>query len=336
MIKKCLKAIAVFSIGLSFWACSPSKEKIQIMGEAQGTYYSIAYFDDLNRDLKFQIDSILDAFDQSVSVYQPQSIVSKVNRNEDVLLDDWFINNFDEAIRIAKLTDGAMDITIGPLANVWGFGTFDKPEKINSVLIDSLKQLVNYKAVSIQERHLIKQDPRIQLNFNAIAQGNSVDVLGNYFKTLGIDNFLIDVGGELLASGEKLNGEKWLVGIEKPTETDTDERELQETFALKNRALATSGNYRKYYEIDDIRYAHSLDPQTGYPVRHSLLSVSVAAKTCTEADAFATAFMVMGLEKSLLFISQHPEIQAYFIYFDRVKGVQTQMSEGFMAGLVRE
>lgn len=336
MIKYYLKAFVISSIGLLFFACTPAKEKIHLLGEAQGTYYSIIYFDDFNRNLKVQVDSILDAFDQSVSVYQPQSIVSKVNRNEVVLLDEWFLNNFEEAIRIAELTDGAMDITIGPLANAWGFGTFDKPEKIDPVLIDSLKQLVDYRAVSVQSGRLVKQDPRMLLNFNAIAQGNSVDVLGDYFISLGISDFLIDVGGELLANGEKLNGEKWIVGVEKPAESATAERELQETFALKNKALATSGNYRKYYEIDGVRYAHSLDPKTGYPVQHSLLSVSVLAKTCTEADAFATAFMVMGREKALAFILQHPEIQAYFIYFNKDNGIETQMSDGFMDALEME
>ena len=335
MIKNTIKAFVISSIGLFFFACSPAKEKIHLLGEAQGTYYSIIYFDDFDRNLKVQVDSILDAFDQSVSVYKTQSIVSKVNRNEEVLLDKWFLNNFEEAIRIAELTDGAMDITIGPLANAWGFGTFDQPEKIDSVLIDSLKQLVDFRSVTVMDRRLVKRDPRIQLNFNAIAQGNSVDVLGEYFISLGISNFLIDVGGELLAHGEKPKGEKWLVGIEKPTESADEDRELQETFALRNMALATSGNYRKYYEIDGVRYAHSLDPKTGYPVRHSLLSVSVLAKTCTEADAFATAFMVMGREKALAFINQHPEIQAYFIYFDKENGIETQMSDGFMNALKR-
>ncbi|MDA3905308.1 MAG: FAD:protein FMN transferase [Bacteroidales bacterium] len=335
-IKNILKVFVITNFGFFFLSCSSSNEKIHLIGEAQGTYYSIIYFDDSERNLKFQIDSILDAFDQSVSIYKPQSIVSKVNRNEDVLLNNWFLNNFYEAIRIAKLTDGAMDITIGPLANAWGFGTFDQPEIIDSVLIDSVKQLVNFRAVSIQDRRLIKQDPRIQLNFNAIAQGNSVDVVGDYFISLGIDNFLIDIGGELLGKGEKPNGEKWIVGIEKPSESSDDERVLQQTFALQNNALATSGNYRKYYEIDGVRYAHSLDPKTGFPVEHSLLSVSVLTKTCTEADAFATAFMVMGIEKSLRYIEQHAEIQAYFIYFDKEYGIQTQMSDGFMKALELE
>jgi len=336
MIKNNFQAIVFASIGLFFLACSPQKEKIHLMGEAQGTYYSIIYFDDSGRDLKFQIDSILDAFDLSVSIYKPQSIVSKVNKNEEVVLDEWFIDNFNQSIRIAELTDGAMDITIGPLANAWGFGTFEQPENIDPILIDSLKKLVNYKDISISEGRIVKQDPRMQLNFSAIAQGNSVDVIGAYFLSLGIDNFLIDIGGEVLARGEKTDGEKWLVGVEKPSESAEEERELQQTFALKNCALATSGNYRKYYEIDGVRYAHSLDPKTGYPVSHSLLSVSVLANTCTEADAFATAFMVMGIEKALMLIEKHPEIQAYFIYFDKYKGIETLMSSGFMNALESE
>ncbi len=333
MIKLRFKNLFVLGVALFFAACSHKPERMQLLGEAQGTYYSIIYFDDLNRNLKVEVDSILDAFDQSVSIYQPQSIVSKANRNEDVELDTWFVTNFNEAIRIAKLTDGAMDITIGPLANAWGFGNYAHPDKIDPILIDSLRKLVDYRAVQIVNNHLIKKDPRMLLNFNAIAQGNSVDVLGAYFSSLGIDNYLIDVGGELLAKGEKPNNEKWKVGIEKPSENSDDERELEHTFALKDCALATSGNYRKYYEIDGVRYAHSLDPKTGYPVQHSLLSASVLAKTCTEADAFATAFMVMGLDKALAFIDQHPEIQAYFIYHDKDNGFQTKMSDGFLEAL---
>jgi thiamine biosynthesis lipoprotein len=330
-----LKTIATISFGFFLASCSPTIEKQQLIGEAQGTYYSILYYDSLNRNLKQEIDSILDKFDQSVSIYQKQSIVSKVNRNEEVELDQWFVNNFNEAIRVAELTDGAMDITIGPLTNAWGFGTFDQPDKIDPKKIDSLRQLVNFRAVSIQNNRLVKQDARMQLNFNAIAQGNSVDVLAQYFRTLGIKNFLIDIGGELLACGTKPENENWVVGIEKPSDSANSSRELQQSYKLKNRALATSGNYRKYYEIDQIRYAHSIDPNTGYPVQHSLLSVSVLANSCTEADAYATAFMVMGMEKALEFITKHPEVQAYFIYFDEEKGIQTQMSEGFMGNLIK-
>lgn len=334
MFLKYLKSVVLFCIVLFAFSCAEPEKKIHLKGQAQGTYYSIIYFDESSRNLQVEIDSILDAFDQSVSVYQPNSIVSKVNRNEDVLLDDWFINNFNAAIRIAELTNGAMDITIAPLANIWGFGTYAQPDRIDSTLIDSLKLLVDYRAISIVDRKLIKQDPRIQLNFNAIAQGNSVDLVGDFLLSLGINNFLIDIGGEVLAKGGKLNNENWIVGIEKPTENLTEERELQISFPLFNRAMATSGNYRKYYEIDGIRYAHSLDPTTGFPVRHSVLSVSVLADNCTDADAYATAFMVMGMEKALAFIANHPEIQAYFIYFDALNGLQVKMSSGFEAILV--
>lgn len=330
MIKIFFRAFVLSSIGLFLFACTPQMQKIKLEGEAQGTYYAITYFDVQNRYLKAQVDSILDAFDQSVSVYQPQSIVSKVNRNEEVDVDVWFENNFDAAERIARLTDGAMDITIGPLANAWGFGTFSEPDKIDPVLIDSLRKLVDYKAVRIENKRLVKKDPRMELNFNAIAQGNSVDVLGQYFQSLGITNYLIDVGGEILGRGHKPDGENWIVGIEKPTDNSNYERELEQTFPLINKAMATSGNYRKYYEIDGVRYAHSIDPKSGYPVQHSLLSVSVLSDNCTDADGFATAFMVMGMEKSLQFIAEHPEIQAYFIYYDKDEGMKTKMSKGFM------
>jgi len=311
------KILFFFFIVLGFSSCqAPTYEKMYINGLAQGTYYAITYYDYQSRDFQNDVDSLLAAFDLSVSVYQPNSIVSKVNRNErDVVLDDWFIGNFELSQEISEETEGSFDMTIAPLANVWGFGTFEKPDSINVALIDSLKQFVDYRKVALKNGAVLKENPGIQLNFNAIAQGYAVDVLADYFVEQGIDNLLIDLGGEIIAKGEKPNGDSWKIGIEIPEE-NAESRFYNSIVHLKNEAVATSGNYRKFYEIDGVKYAHSLDPKTGYPVKHSLLSTTVIAKTAAIADAYATAFMVLGVDKSLKLAEKHPDLKVYLIYDD--------------------
>ena len=280
--------LLLFAIGLFSCNQEPLK-KIQFNGLAQGTYYSITYFDSESRNFQYDIDSILDAFDQSVSVYQKNSIVSRVNRNEkNVVLDDWFIKNFNLSQKISSETEGSFDITIAPLANIWGFGTFEKPDSINPQLVDSMRQFVDFRKVKIKDGNVRKENYNIQLNFNAIAQGYAVDVVGEFIQNQGIDNFLVDIGGEIFAKGMKPSGETWKIGIEVPDEK-AEKRIYSTIISINNEAVATSGNYRKFYEIDGVKYAHSLDPNTGYPVRHSLLSTTVIAPTSAEADAYTTA-----------------------------------------------
>jgi thiamine biosynthesis lipoprotein len=287
----------------------------------------VTYFDNQNRDFQSALDSLLKEFDQSVSVYQPNSIVSKVNRNEDIELDEWFIDNFNLSQQVSKETDGAFDLTIAPIANVWGFGTFQKPDSVNHHLIDSLKQIVDYRKVSVFNKRLIKEDSRIMLNFNAVAQGFAVDVMGEFLQSQGIENFLIDLGGEIYAKGSKPNGDPWKIGIEIP-EDGAEERFYNRIVSLKDEAVATSGNYRKFYELDGVKYAHSLNPKTGYPVRHSLLSTTVIAPTAGEADAYATAFMVMGVDATLEFIKSKPNLKVYLMYDDAGE-IKTAMSPNF-------
>lgn len=321
----CLSLLVV----LSFSACQQQTQlkKVHFVGAAQGTYYAITYFDVSSRDFQPEIDSILRAFDQSVSIYQPNSIVSKINRNENAELDDWFIDNFNLSQKIAQETEGSLDITIAPIANVWGFGTFTKPDSVNHALIDSLKQYVDYQKVRIINRQLIKENEHIQLNYNAVAQGFAVDVLSDFLKSKGVDIHLIDLGGEIYACGHKPNGDQWKIGIEIP-EDGAEERFYNKIVSIENEAVATSGNYRKFYALDGVKYAHSLNPRTGYPVKHSLLSTTVIAPKSGEADAYATAFMVMGVDKTLEFTKQHPEINVYLM-FDEGGEIKTAMSEGF-------
>lgn len=317
-------------ISTLFVSCNQKTfKKVQFTGAAQGTYYSITYFDEDARDFQLEVDSILDAFDQSVSIYQANSIVSKVNRNEDVELDDWFIGNFELSQKISKETDGLFDITIGPIANIWGFGTFERPNSIDPNKIDSALQFVGFHKIKLQGGKIIKENPHMQLNFNAVAQGYSVDVLAAYLESNGIENYLIDVGGEIFAKGRKPNGDKWKIGIEIPEE-GAEERFYNKIVSVENEAVATSGNYRKFYEIDGVKYAHSLNPKTGYPVRHSLLSATVIASTAGKADAYATAFMVMGVDKTLDFVKDRPDLKVYLM-FDENGEIKTAMSDNFNA-----
>ncbi|OYT16490.1 MAG: thiamine biosynthesis protein ApbE [Bacteroidetes bacterium 4572_77] len=332
----------IFFVKISFWflliavlfsACeSKPQKKIQLSGTAQGTYYAISYYDSQDRDFQKAIDSILSAFDQSVSVYQTNSVVSRINRNDStVVLDEWFLGNFNLAQQIAQETNGSFDITIAPIANIWGFGTFEKPDSINPQLIDSLKQYVDYRKVKLLNQQLQKENPAIQLNFNAIAQGYAVDVLADYLTSQQISNYLIDIGGEIVAKGQKPNGDKWKIGLEIP-EDDAQNRTYNSIIVLEDKAVATSGNYRKFYVIDGVKYAHSLNPKTAYPVQHSLLSATVIAPNAAQADAYATAFMVMGVEKALAFVNAKPNLQAYFV-FEKDGALQISMSEGFEAYL---
>lgn len=330
-LKKNKITLLLFAIGL-FSCNNEPLEKIQFNGLAQGTYYSITYFDTESRNFQYDIDSILAAFDQSVSVYQKNSIVSRINRNEkNIVLDDWFIKNFNLSQRISSETEGSFDITIAPLANIWGFGTFEKPDSINPQLVDSLRQYVDFRKVKIEDGKVIKENSNIQLNFNAIAQGYAVDVVGEFIQSQGIDNFLVDIGGEIFAKGSKPSGEAWKIGIEVPDE-NAEKRIYSSIISINNEAVATSGNYRKFYEINGVKYAHSLDPITGFPVKHSLLSTTVIAPTSAEADAYATAFMVLGVEKTLEYAKTNNSIKVYLMY-DVDGEVHTAMSDNFKAYL---
>ena len=285
----------------------------QYDGFTQGTYYSIKCFDKENRDLRPLIDSLLADFDMTASIFNPNSIVSRVNNNErNIVLNEDFEYLFRLSMAVSKKTDGAFDITVGQLVNAWGFGT-QRRNELSPEEVDSLRQYVGYEKVCLENGVLKKENPAIKLDFNAIAKGYSVDKMGAFLESLGIENYIVDIGGEVLAKGKK-NGKNWVVAVERPANEKTDYQQVMITIPLNNKALATSGNYRKYYEKDGVKYSHTICPQTGYPVTHNLLSVTVKHPKTAVADAYATAFMVMGVEKSLAFLKNHPEMEAFFIY----------------------
>lgn len=314
-----LLGFTIFTIILLlFSSCQPAEkhQRFLITGEAQGTSYKIIYY---ATDMVFtqsQADSLLDAFDMIASSWEENSIISRINRNDSTVeADADFINIFKLSQRISEATDGAFDITVGPLVNAWGFGFRNKTE-MDAHVVDSLLPLVGYKAVKLAGNKIVKDNPAIQIDYNAIAQGYSVDWVAGFLMNKGIKNFLVEIGGEVLAHGSKPGAAQWVVGIEKPAANADAPQILEATVALTNRALATSGNYRKFYEKDGIRFSHTIDPATGYPVQHSLLSATVIADSAAIADGYATAFMVMGLEKSRAFLNAHPEMEGYFIYSD--------------------
>jgi thiamine biosynthesis lipoprotein len=306
------------------------------MGEAQGTYYSIIYFDDQQRDFQVEVDSILKTFDQSLSLWVPNSLISMVNLGDTAIeVDQFFTDNFNIAQEVAVKTNGAFDPTVGNLTRAWGFG-FDASKNVDRYIIDSILKFTGYRKVHIEDGYFMKDDPRISIDFNAIAQGYSVDLVGSFLEEKGIENYLVDIGGEVKAKGNKPDGVKWKVGVEKPAENRDDARDLKAVVQLKNKSIATSGNYRKFYEEEGVRYSHTIDPASGYPVQHSLLSVSVLADNTAIADAYATAFMVMGIEKASQFVSDDSSLEAFFIYTDEEGNYQTAMSDGFKAVVSEE
>lgn len=316
-------------------SCARQDEPIHLQGEAQGTYYSITYFDPEGRDLQPQVDSLLQAFDQTASLWVEESLLRRVNSNKTDTVSPLFADLLQKSAAIRRHTDGSFDCRVGRIVQAWGF-SFKQREELSTATLDSL-MLYSHAAVWLDTQDdgtilLRKELPETELDFNAIAQGYSVDLLAGMMEQYGIENYLIDVGGEVRGRGGKPDGEPWTVGIEKPAADKYGGREIETAIALKNASVVTSGNYRKYYEKEGTRYSHTIDPATGRPVTHSLLSVSVVSSEAWYADAMATAFMVMGLEKALKFIADLPEdtdIQGAAFIYDSAGTNKTYYTPGF-------
>ena len=313
-----------------FISCSRQPQKITLQGLAQGSYYAITYYDEQNRNFQREIDSIFHAVDVSVNLWVDSSVISKVNQNEEVALDSIFINNFRIAQEAARLSDGYFDPTISPIVAAWGF-SYKNGDSITPQLIDSLKQLVDYRKIRIESGKIVKENPAMTLDFNAIAQGYTSDLIARFLENRGIKNYLVDTGGEIMARGEKPNGQPWIVGIEKPAENWDSERVLQTRIALRDKGLVTSGSTRKYVERNGKRYSHCIDPKTGYPVEHNVLSVTVLAENSVWADALASICMVMGMERSLPLIENMDGVEAYYILVNDQNELETFATEGFRA-----
>lgn len=328
MINKLLSVLILFSFITS--ACKDSKPVFSnITGFAQGTTYSIVYDNRKNigpEVLKGMVDKILHDFDMSVSLYQDSSVISKINRNEDVIPDSFFREVFAKSIIVSDMTSGAFDITVGPLVRAWGFGP-DAHKNFTESKRDSLMKLVGMEKVSFINGRLIKSDPGINLDVNAIAQGYSVDVLCRYFDNLGISNYLVEIGGEVRAKGTR-DGVLWRIGIDKPEDNNMSPGQtLQAIIKISDKALATSGNYRKFYIENGIKYSHTIDPKTGYPAKNKLLSATIIADDCAMADGIATACMVMGKESSIEFLDNNKQFGAYLVFSDDNGNFKSWISE---------
>ena len=329
-----MKKRFIWTIGLALLAaCGKQPQKTVLQGEAQGSYYAVTYYDEQGRNFQSEIDSIFHAVDVSVNLWVDTSVISKVNRNEDVLLDSIFVDNFRIAQEAAVLSDGYFDPTISPIVAAWGF-SYKHGDSITPQLIDSLKQLVNYRKIHIMDGKVVKENPEMKLDFNAIAQGYTSDMIASFLDSRGIKNYLVDTGGEIMAKGGKPNGKPWIVGIEKPADNMYSEQVVQTRVALRDKGLVTSGSTRKYVERDGKRYSHCIDPNTGYPVEHQVLSVTVLAENSVWADALASICMVMGMEKSLPLIESMDGVEAYYIYVNEKEELETFATEGFMKLIV--
>jgi FAD:protein FMN transferase len=307
---------------------SQQQEVLKIEGNAQGTTYHITYYDSQFRDFKPEVEKILQDFDRSVSTYLPTSIISKINSNEkDVIVDTYFITCFNKAKEVWKNTNGAFDPTVYPLVNAWGFGP-GKKQKIEKTKIDSILKFVGFNLIELKGNKIIKKDQRVALDFNAFAQGYSVDVVSEFLNSMGIRSYIVEIGGEVYARGKRASGESWTIGIEKPIDNKVSENPLKAIVKLENLAIATSGNYRRFIIEDGVKYAHHIDPKTGYPTKNNLLSASIFAKDCISSDANATGVLVMGLEKAKKFLEKHKELQAYLIYSDEKGNYQVYESPG--------
>lgn len=297
-----------------------------INGLIFGTVYNITY--QYDGDLKVEIDEELKRFDGSLSPFNDTATITRINRNEDIVPDTFFTNVFRRSMEISKETDGAFDITVAPLANAWGFG-FKKGAFPDSAMIDSLLDITGYTKVALSnEGKIVKQDKRMMLSCSAVAKGYAVDVIAQFLAKKGIKNFMVEIGGEIVAQGENPKKDLWRIGINKPVDDLSINQELQTVLNVTGVGIATSGNYRNFYYKDGKKYAHTIDPRTGYPVQHNILSATVIAKDCMSADAYATAFMVMGLEEAERFADAHPDIDACFIYTDEKGELQTYYTKG--------
>ena len=313
-----------------FGCQQPVPKYIYNDGIIHGAPYHVVYKSPAGEDFHAEIDTLLKNLNLIFSTYEKESTISKVNRNEEVELDSVFTKAFKQSVKIAELSGGAFDISCGPLVNAWGFGPEERkmmtPEKI-----DSLLQITGFQKVKLEEGLVIKENPNMKLNMNAIGDGLFCDRVAQLLEQKKCTDYLVEIGGEVVAKGKNEKGNIWTIGINKPVDENTFvNNEIVAKIQIENKSMATSGNYRNFYIEDGKKYAHTIDPKTGYPVEHSLLSATVLADNCTSADGFATAFMVLGIEKSIELSKTLPGFEVYFIYADSTGNNQVYMSEGFV------
>lgn len=280
-----------------------------------GTTYSVTY--QYDEDLQEEIEAELKKVDDEFSMFNSQSLVARLNNGENPELSSEFIDVFKLARQVSEDTDGAFDITVAPLVNAWGFG-FKNEQMPTKEQVDSLRQLIGYQHVILKDKTITMQKPGMMLDFSAIAKGYGVDVVARLLERHDIKNYMVEIGGEITTRGINPERVPWRIGVNKPNEDALNEsHELQTILNVTDKAMATSGNYRNFYVKGGKKYAHTIDPKTGYPVQHTLLSATVLTDRCAKADAYATSFMVLGMDGAKQILERHKELMAYLIFTDR-------------------
>ena len=309
---------ALLGVGLAallIWGIDdkPKAQYFHNEGKVFGTYYNIRY--ESTADLEDSIRASFTAFDNSLSMFNPHSILSAINDNRDTTTNAFFETMWSEAERVYALSNGAFDITVAPLVKAFGFGRkSEQMSDISSQTIDSIRQFVGFDKVRLENHKVIKTDPRVMIDGGAVAKGQACDMIAEMLRRQGCNNYLVDIGGEVVAHGVNAKGEPWHIGITKPNlNNEGAQEELQQIIAVTDVCMATSGNYRNYYYDGDVRRSHTIDPRTGYPVQHSVLSATIVASTCMRADALATACMVLGADDALDMISRTTDAACYLL-----------------------
>jgi len=338
MFKKILGLVLFVSVTFSSCSDEPHLVEKSLAGYVIGTTYHIKYLSEDGKGYQVQIDSIYDAIIKSMSTYVPTSDISRINRGDTtVVVDQMFVDVYNASGKIWKESDGIFDPTIGIMVNAWGFGPKGQLNNLTESKVKELMRTVGFDKTRILPNGVFQKDfPETQIDFNAIAKGYTLDRVAAFFDQKGIDNYLIEIGGEIVAKGRKIDGSKWRIGIDDPNQNE--DRPLSAIVDITDKAMATSGNYRRF-RVDSLtgeKYVHTINAKTGFTSRSNMLSASVMAENCTLADGYATTFMAMGLEKTKEFLSKHPELEAYLIYVDEEGNWQTYMTKEFSKSLEKE
>lgn len=324
--------LSVFCIAICVLvSCSSgTREYIKNTGRIFGTYYSVVYQQPDGTDLQAKLEERMQEFDRSLSTFNRESVIARINRNDTtVRTDTYFENVYAMASHVSQHTGGAFDLTVAPLVNAWGFG-FGNGERIEAPMTDTIMPYIGYRKIRIDNHRLIKEDPRIMLDASAIAKGYASDVIASLLEEHGCRNYMVEIGGEVVCRGVNPKGGEWRIGINKPIDDETNLRsEIETVVSLTDAGMATSGNYRQFYYLDGLKYSHTIDPRTGTPVSHNLLSATVIAPTCMQADAYATAFMVLGTDTALALCEADPTMECFLIYADEAGNNRVAYTKGF-------
>ncbi len=328
----------LLSLGFMFLSSCKQKKFFFNEGIAFGTTYHITY--NGTEDLQKEMEAEMEKFNTSLSTYSTTSTISRFNQSGtepfDLSKDPWMLKMVQESLHFSELSNGAFDITVGPLVDLWGFGPKAKSDPTQAK-IDSIKAFVGYKLLKLENNQLTKLDSRMQLDCGAIAGGYASDIIAEFLQKQGIKDYMVEIGGEVVLHGRNPDGNKWRIGINKPVDDSTStNNDIEKRLLITDKALSTSGNYRSFYVKDGKKYAHTIDPHTGYPVQHSLLSATIIANDCFTADALATACMVVGVDSAMTLIERQPNVEAFFIYNEGGTENKFKFTSGFEAFLDKQ